>query len=160
MKFDLAISSTAVAKRLGTSVGRIDFPWRFRWFCRTHLALQTPRNTIVIGKVFTSMYALVWWPCEGCIVTSFWGTFLGSFWWSTWRSFQPFHFSYWEHNIERSALEINTGSDRLKSPIHFLIIIWPPGAWAACDVSIGSVSGLTTKSRGRCALRDSSVCPR
>ena len=84
MKFDLAISSTAMAKRLVTSDGRIDFCWWFRWFCRTHLALQTPRKTNVIGEVFNSVYALVWWPCEG--VLSFWGTFIGSFWWSAWRS--------------------------------------------------------------------------
>ena len=37
----------------------------------------------------------------------FWRTFLASFWWSAWRSFQPFHFCNWERNIiERSALKL------------------------------------------------------
>ena len=75
-KFDLATRSTAVVNHSITSVGRIDFRWRFRWFCWTHFALQTPRNTNVIGKVFDSTYALVWWPCEGWIVV-FEGLFSG-----------------------------------------------------------------------------------
>ena len=49
MKFDLAGDFS-------------DFVWDSSSFA------LTPRNTNVIGKVFNCMYALVWWPCEGCFV--------------------------------------------------------------------------------------------
>ena len=97
--------------------------------------------------------ALVWWPREGCIVV-FEGLFSGPFWWSAWRSFQRFHFSYWERNVERSALKLRqqqgnkrrnkVGKFKLYYPHDFRVSrstkishtfpydIWPPGAWAAC----------------------------
>ena len=101
MKFDLAISSTAVSQ--------IELRWRFRWFCRTHLALQTPRNTNVIGKVFNSMYALVGMAMRR-VYCHFWGTFLGSFWWSAWRG------ARWNCD---SSEEINTGT-RYDKGLRFL----------------------------------------
>ena len=108
MKSDLAISSTAMAKRLVTSDGRIDFRWRFWWFCRTHLALQTPRKTNLIGKVFNSLYALVWWRCEECI--SFLRGFSRVILMVGVAQFPAFPFfqlgAYWERNIERRALKL------------------------------------------------------
>ena len=99
MEFDLAISSTAMANRLVTSVGRINFRWTFRWFYQTHLALMWS------GKYSTP--CMPWFDGHAKeIYCHFWGTFLGSFWWSAWRSFQPFHFCNWERNIERSPLKL------------------------------------------------------
>ena len=95
-----------------------------------------------LGKVFNSMYALVWWPCEGCIVV-FEGLFSGHSGGRRGAVSSLYIFptgsvisSGARWNCD-SSKEINTGTryvslsfiipvnfefrDRLKSPIHFLI---------------------------------------
>ena len=157
MKFDLAISSTAAENRLAishTSVARIDFCWRFLWFCRTDLALQMQGKTNVIGKVFNTIYALVWWPCEGCIVV-FEGLCSGHFGGRRLKA-------YWQRNIERSALKLQQQHGnkhrnkvckfklhyphefkfcgRLKSPIHFLISLWHMTPWSLGHLWLSKVN--------------------